>query len=429
MNARIAALALAALFTPFSTFAAQDLLATYRQAAQSDPELRSAQSGLEAARQANPQARAALLPQVSFSANVAANHSASHGGYDSSGYTLSLRQSLYNRKNRASLRSADADIAQSESDYTASVQDLIVRVSEAYFDILGANDNVEFVQAEKKAIARQLEQARKRFEVGLIAITDVHEAQAQYDLATASEITARNKVDSAKEALRQITGQTPESLAILKDSIQLDRPEPDRLEVWTQKALDNNPSLLALEYARNAAWANIEVQNSGFYPSIDLVGSHTHAWTDGGAVPGSSDDTKLALQLSLPIFEGHARNSRVAQAEHQYAAAEYDYDRQRRAIVRNVTDAFRNVGAQITRIRALEQALVSSRSALKATQAGFDVGTRTIVDVLDAQRNVYSAERDLKRARYDYLLSQLALLQAAGYVGEEHLTVINAWLG
>ena len=417
-----------ALLIPIAAPASQDLLETYRQAAQNDPELGAADAGLQAAREGRPQARSALLPKISATANVAGTHSAGYGGYDSRGFTVTVTQSLYDHKNQASLRAADADAARSESEYNAVAQDLILRVAQAYFDVLGATDSVEFVRAEKKAIARQLEQARKRFEVGLIAITDVHEAQAQYDLATASEITALNEVDSANEALRQITERTPEALAPLGETLVLSRPDPDDLGVWTERALENNPSLKALAYARDAAQEAIETAKATFYPSLSLVGSQTHTWANGGPGDGSNDDTKLALQLSAPIFEGFARGSQVSEAEFNYMAAEENYERERRAVVRAATDAFRGVGAQLARIKALEQALVSSRSALKATRAGFDVGTRTIVDVLDAERNMHSAVRDLKRARYDYILSQLTLFQAAGHVGEEHLTVINAWL-
>ena len=423
----IPALVLSALLSPLAC-ASQDLMETYRQAAQSDPELRAANAGLQAARESRPQARSALLPQVSLTAKIAENHSTSAGSFASNGYAINLSQSIYSYKNFATLRATDASIAQSESDYDATAQNLITRVAEAYFNVLAANDNVESVQAEKKAISRQLEQARKQFEVGLIAITDVHEAQAQYDLAVASEITALNEVDSANEALRQITGQKPGVLATLGEELKLSRPVPDDLDDWTQKALQHNPSLIALERAKDAARENIAVGKAEFYPDLSLVGSQTHAWNNGSVSPGSSEDTSLTLQLDVPIFEGFSRDSQVSKAEHDYRSAEENYERQRRAIVRNITDAFRNVGAQITRIKALEQALVSSRSALRATQAGFDVGTRTIVDVLNAQRSVYSAVRDLKRARYDYLLSQLSLRKESGEIHEQDLALINAWL-
>ncbi|MGB0722384.1 MAG: TolC family outer membrane protein [Gammaproteobacteria bacterium] len=418
-----------ALLTAFPTaFGAQNLLTTYEQAAASDPELRAAQASLQATRQNRPQARAALLPQISGSANITHNDTDNSGSFDSHGYSVSLSQSIYSYKNYASLHQVDAAIEQAVAEYDSTEQNLITRVASAYFDVLRAVDDLDFAVAEKKAISRQLEQATKRYEVGLIAITDVHEAQARYDLAVATEITAQNAVDSARAALRQITGVAPDALAPLGDGLALTRPEPAQLDHWTNIALDGNLSVKALEAAVEAARKSIEVEKADYLPSVALVGSHSYSDSNGGLRPGNSTDNSIGVQLTVPIYEGGLRGAQVSQAEYNLVAAEENYEKQRREVVRGTTDAYRGVLANVARVKALKQALVSNESALKATQAGFNVGTRTIVDVLNAQSNLHSAERDYKGSRYDYVLSLLQLKQATGSLSIDDIKTVNGWL-
>ncbi|MGB0712803.1 MAG: TolC family outer membrane protein [Gammaproteobacteria bacterium] len=424
----VSALGLALILGSPASFSAQNLLTTYEQAASSDPDLRAARASLESTRQNRPQARGALFPQISGSANVTHNDTDAGGSFNSHGYSVSLSQSIYSYKNYATLHQVDAAIDQAVAQYDSTAQNLISRVATAYFDVLRAKDDLDFAIAEKKAISRQLEQATKRYEVGLIAITDVHEAQARFDLAVATEITAQNAVDSARAALRQITGVSPDALSPLGDGLTLSNPEPAQLDHWTGLAVDGNLDVKALQAAVEAARKTIEVEKADYLPSVALVGSHSYSDRDGGTNPGNSTDNSIALQLTVPIYEGGVRGAQVSQAEYDLVAAEENYEKQRREVVRGTTDAYRGVLANVARVKALKQALVSNESALKATQAGFNVGTRTIVDVLNAQSNLHSAERDYKGSRYDYVLSLLQLKQAVGSLSVDDIKSVNDWL-
>ncbi|MGB1110910.1 MAG: TolC family outer membrane protein [Gammaproteobacteria bacterium] len=407
---------------------AEDLLEVYQLAVGSDPQLRQAAASRLSTAEARPQAKSALYPQISASANSTWNETGSVASFNNKGYSLSLTQAIYNHQTYANLRAADAQIAQSEATYKATEQDLIVRVATAYFDLLGAGDDLEFARAEKKAISRQLEQAQKRFEVGLIAITDVHEAQARFDLSTSQEISAINGVDSAREALAEITGQAHEQLSTLGNGMQLVSPDPQDLNEWTAQAEQTNFSLAASRSGASAAQESIAIQKADRYPTVSLVGSHGHTESNGGTSRGNRDSNSIALQVSVPLFTGGLTSANVRQAEYDYTAALESLEQTRRSVVRQTRDAYRGVEAGIAQVKALEQALVSNESAVKATKAGFDVGTRTIVDVLDAQRGLYDAIRDLKRAKYDYIVATLQLKQAAGSLNVADLDAVNGWL-
>lgn len=388
----------------------------YELAQRSDPTLRAAEAALEAAREAEAQARGRLFPDVTLAGNVTETRQEGQS-FDSNGYSLTLTQPLYRRDRLAGRDQSAFGTRQAEARYLSAQQELIVRLASRYFDVLGAKDDLQFALAELKAIERQLEQTKQRFEVGLIAITDVHEAQARFDLTVAQEIVARNQLASAREGLREVTGEYHRELKGLAAGLPLLRPDPEDIEQWAESAREGNPGVVAAREAAEVARQNVEVQRSGHYPSVDVVADYSFSDVGGGFFGARElDETSLSLQLSLPLYRGGQTTAATNEARHLHRQALEDLERERRAVERETRGAYLNVLAAISEVRALEQALVSSRSALEATEAGFEVGTRTIVDVLDAQRDVFRAQRNLARSRYIYILNTLRLKAAAGTV-------------
>jgi len=415
--------------------AADDLMGLYGLAQQRDPGLRAAAAGLEATKEVKPQAMAGLLPQIGAGATTHYTDVNVHGRSagvvdgDYTGYDVgvSLVQPLYRRDRLMRLEQADWVVEQADAEYTGAVQDLALRVSEAYFGVLGAQEGLVFAQAEKTAIKHQLNQAQQRFEVGLIAITGVHEAQARYDNSVAQEIVAQNNLDAAWEALREIIGDRPEQLAALIDELPLEPPSPADIDQWSSMALANNPGVQAASYATQVAQKEIDAQYSGHFPTLDLVGSYGTA--DNDDEDGFRSDTaRIALELNVPIYTGGAVSSQTREARQRLTQAQEVLDQRRRAVDRQVRDAYRTVHASISAVEALKAGKVSAASALEATEAGFDVGTRTMVDVLDAQRDFYRAERDYATARYTYVLQSLRLKRAAGMLADADLAKVNTWL-
>ena len=413
--------------------ATEGVLDIYRLATENDPGLKAADASRLAARETLPQARALLLPAVNLGADATRTWLNVHDGPDSSfnstGYTLSLSQPLYHRDYFVQLRQADSQVQQAETTYAAAAQSVITQVAEAYFNVLAAVDNLGFARAEKEAIGRQLEQTKQRFEVGLIAITDVHEAQARHDLAAAQEIAAINQVDLSREALRELTGVLHDDIAPLGEKLPLVKPEPADLEQWVRAAEQNNLQLIAAQQGLAIAREEIKRQESGHYPTLDLVGTHAYS-NAGGGLTGKRefDNTAIGVQFNLPLYLGGAVSSRTRQAQHQYQAASDNLEAQRRSTSRTTRDAYLSVIAGISQVNALNQAVISNQSALEATEAGFEVGTRTIVDVLNAQQDLFGAQRDYSRARYDYIVNSLRLKQAAGSLSEEDLAQVDTWL-
>jgi outer membrane protein len=430
---------------------AADLMTFYQLAEAHDPQIRAATANYLAEQQVVPQTRSVLLPQISGSArtsestndNVVVNGVPRDiGDSESFNWSLDLSQSIYDHGRWQRLRQANALAAGAEADYIAAQQELILRVAEAYFNVLAAQDTLEFAEAETKAVGQQLEQAKQRFEVGLIAITDVKESQAQYDQAVASEIAARNALSASREALWALTSKYPEDLAELMEDIPLRSPEPDVKEEWVDKALAENLSLLAAQFQHRAAQLEISAQRSGHYPSLTLTASHGYTEsedelffggvpTDGG-VPTSGrnerETTTVGINLSVPIFSGGGIRAQVKEAVYRRDAARENEEAVRRLVIQQTRNAYQNVIADISRVKALQQALISSEAAYRATEAGFEVGTRNAVEVLLSLRNTFSARRDYAQARYDYLLDTLRLKQSAGSLGVADLQAINRLL-
>jgi outer membrane protein len=411
--------------------AADDLLSVYELALQADPEYQAAIAAHQAALEVAPQSRAALLPSIGISGLLSRDRFDPRNEGDTSyatnqTYSVGLRQAIYQRASLLQLEQADSSIAQADAQLSAAQQDLLLRVTTRYFLVLGALDNLEFVQADKAAIGRTLEQAQKRFEVGLAAITDTLEAQARYDIAVSDEINAEKLLDDAREALREVTGELPVDPEILQSEIPLLKPDPADQDEWVTAAIDQNPLLLAAIAATQVAKQEIQVQNSGHYPSLDLTADYSYRDTQfGGFSALERNDSAIGLELTVPIYQGGLITSRTRQSRYTYTQTREEQEKQLRSTERSARDTYRGVISGISKVEALQNAVISNEKAVEAAEAGFQVGTRSIVDVLDAQRELLRARRDYARSRYDYLLDTLRLKQAAGILSETDLAQIN----
>ncbi|MDJ0738677.1 MAG: TolC family outer membrane protein [Gammaproteobacteria bacterium] len=414
---------------------AADLTEAYRLASVNDPALRAARATRDANFEAQPIARAQLLPNVALTGDATFTHqdvNSSPAGsfnddFSSGNAAVQVTQPLYRKDRQIRLEQAEVQVEQATVDFNIAEQDLILRTAQAYFGVLSATDTLAFAEAEKKAIARQLDQAKQRFEVGLIAITGVHEAQARFDQARADEILARTNLDNAIEALREITFEPADPLSRLKAKIPLNAPQPASLDEWTELALRNNPGIVSARFDADIARKQIRLADAGDSPALDLVGSY--GITGSSADAGTDANTAaIGLQLSMPLYTGGGVAASTRQARFQFEAAQEVLEQRRRAVQTQVRNAYRGVVSSISRVAALAAAQVSAKSALDATEAGFEVGTRTLVDVLDGQRDLFRARRDFAQSRYDYILNTLALFQAAGTLSQEDVDTVNGWL-
>lgn len=407
---------------------ADDLLQIYQQALTSDPVALQAKAQRDALYEQIQEQRAPLLPTIS--ANIGYDKAWNDPSADSSGIVggVSLKQVIYDHSAWVGLSLAEKAASQADSAYASSLQSLIIRVTTAYFDVLTAKDNYEFQGSEKRAIERQLEQTKQRFAVGLTAITDVHEAQAQYDLANATEILAENTLANSYEALREITGIDHKSINILDTNRFSASPVAPAMSTdWIKMAETNNVDLMTTRIGKDIAEETITLYKAGHMPSLSLDAGYRKGIEQetGGINTPDFDNGTLGVTLSIPIFEGFKVTSQVNQAQYQYVEASEKLEQTHRKVVKDVRNNFNNVGASISSIRAYEQSVISSESALKATQAGFEVGTRTIVDVLNRTRDLYDSKRKLSDARYGYINSIIALKQAAGTLNEDDVSAIN----
>ena len=459
---------IAALGTP-ALVSAATLLEVYQQALQSDPRIHEAEARRLAALEAQPQARGVLLPQINFDAGWEKSESEGSGvqnqivfeeqppGSDiqvpvglfpfpfqldseqeETTWQFSLRQTIFRWDQIVNLRRADKTVARAEADREAAQQDLIVRVTEAYFNVLGAEDRLLAIHADRQAIARQLEQAKQRFEVGLIAITDVQESQAAYDQSVANEIAAKRSLATARYFLSEITGEPVGALSAPSENLPLRTPDPASEQAWLDLAMTQNLALVSSRLEERLAKDEISFRKNGHYPTVELVAGTGNRNIDGsqetftefGIADFNSDidNRSIGIQFNFPIFAGGAVSSRVQEAVYLHRAAREQLQRVTRETDRATRDSYLGVLAEISRVKALEQAVASARTALDATQAGFDVGTRTIVDVLLSQRNLYQSITNYYQARYDYLLNAMRLRQAAGMLQVQDLETLEPFL-
>ena len=443
MKKTITALLIGLAYTASSSLAnAEDLLSVYQQAQGNDPVVLKAHAQLLATEEGIEQARSVLLPQINASASYTDSKNeifntvtgeVNDFNNENFSYGASLSMELYRHSTWLNLANAKKLAHQSDIAYQSAKQELIVRVTSAYFNVLSAKDDLEFAIAEKAAIERQLEQTKQRFSVGLTAVTDVHEAQAQYDNAVTEQIRAENNVFNAEEALRVITNIYPRDLNILNtERFATSRPYPDSANEWQQTAEAKNLDLIAQKINMDIAKENINIARSGHYPSLDLNGNLSSSNDNRSQLPGvnppSLDSHSIGITLTVPIYSGGSISSSVRQAQSNYVAASQDMEQSYRNVVRNTRNAYNTVIAAVSAIKSLEQSVVSAQSALKATEAGFEVGTRTIVDVLNSTRNLYNAKRNLSSTRYDYIQNVLALKRAGGTITEQDLKDINQGL-
>jgi outer membrane protein len=468
MKIRSFALQLAICTALFSAAAAQasDLAEVYARALQNDPQIREAEANRLATLESKPQALAALLPQLSAGAgydrrktNGTTPYSAATDTGDivtfvgtsdvdskTNSWDVTLRQSIFRWENWVVLGQADKQVAQAEVDYQAAQQDLILRTSESYFNVLAAKDTLTAAEATYDALGRQLEQADKRFEVGLIAVTDVQEAKAAYDSATAALIQAKRNLATQLEFLRELTGDTFDTLNGPGENLPLSAPDPASEEDWVKLAMDQNLQLNSSRIAAEISRDDIRLQRGGHYPSVDLVlsrgnqdrsGNSRYSFTDPSTgneslsvspLTSNTDDTTLGIQLTVPIYSGGATSSRVRQAEYRHRAARERLERTARATERETRDAYLGVMSEMSRVQALKQAVESATVALQATEAGYEVGTRTTVDVLDGRRRLFEAETNYARSRYDYLINVLRLKLAAGALDPQQVADLNGKL-
>jgi len=410
---------------------AANLQNVYQLALKKDPQVLRAAAQSNAAKASIDISKSNFLPDIGFSSKVNKGRERIAGVTSAVGtsYTnqITLQQTIFNWADWANLSTAEKQALQSQTNYNATLQSLIVRVSTAYFNVLSADDDLTFVVAEKRAVERQLEQTKQRFAVGLTAITDVHEAQAQYDSVVAREISTTNALENAKEALQEITGEYHSKLAPLNTSnFEPVAPQPATAADWVALAEENNLDLkvrkLALEIAQN----DIDVADAGHYPTVVMEAAKTIGDSSDSF---QRDSDSLGVTLRVPIYSGGATSATQEVRRANYVATSEDLELGHRSVMRQTRSFYNNVGAAIAGIKALEQAVISAESALKATEAGFEVGTRTIVDVLISTRNLFDARRNLTKARYDYILAVLSLKQAAGTLTEADLDIVNRSLG
>ncbi|GAA61099.1 outer membrane channel protein TolC [Pseudoalteromonas sp. BSi20652] len=423
---------------------AEDLLQVFEIATANDPTVLKAKAQADAQSYQSDLAMSALLPQIALTASYTKSDSTSYQSVgdlasqvkvesdtDQFSRGVSLSQTLFDLGAWNTLDIADKQALQASGLYDAAKQNLIVRVAEGYFNVLSASDNLEFVEAEKRAIERQLEQTKQRYAVGLTAITDVHEAQAQFDNSVAQEIIASNAVETAREQLREITGKYHEKLNFLNtDTFSTTKPTK-RSSDFVKVAEDKNINLQVSKVTVDIAKDQIELAKAGHYPKLTLSASYGDSLTDTQRNGANFDDqprtdsSSVGLNFSVPLYSGGATVAATNQARAFYVSASQDYETNYRAVTRTVITSYNQVVSDIATYKALEQAVVSAQSALKATEAGFEVGTRTIVDVLVSTQNLYNAKRNLADVRYRYVLSTLRLKQAAGTLTSEDLVAIN----
>lgn len=435
---------IAAAFFVTSPVFAVDLVGVHDLAVKNDPQLQAAAFRREATGENKRQAWSNLLPSLNGSASMnwgdnevsVAGTTVSDSDIDNESYGLSLRQSLYAQSNYETLDIARGQVSQADALYNLAYQDFLVRVAGGYFGVLTAQDGVIFAEAEERALQRQFEQAEQRFEVGLTAVTDVHEARASYDNARARAIVSKNRLADAKEALYELTGQYFDDIDPLQEVLPLVKPLPESPSEWVDIAMQYNPSVISAQMGVEIADSTVKLQRSGHYPTLDLIGRYTnftnnnYTLTDDFQNPIAnaeitSEDTQIGLQLSVPIYQGGVVSSRTRQARYLLNAVNEDLDQQQKAVVRATNNAFRAVIAGIEQVGAFGQAMISAESALEATQAGFEVGTRTIVDVLIAQQRYFQAQRDNSLARHTYIVDHLRLKAAAGVLEEADLHKVN----
>jgi len=423
------------LTSAFLTLNAQaaDLIQVYQQAMANDATYASARSAVAAGREATTQGRSGLLPNIQASGQNLRNTGNSNslllgtqnGDNHSNAYTVSLSQPLFNWGAWQTYQQSKLIQAASEATFSQARQDLIVRVAQAYFDVLTAQDNLTSTQAQKVATTEQLASAKRNFEVGTQTITDTHEAQAAYDLVVAQEYAAINDLDNKRAALQVIIGDVPKDLATLRTGVTLSAPEPAAVEPWVSSAETQNFSVIGAQLSLEIAKREIERNRANHMPTASLTASSSHQYQTGS---GSLDNKAIGVSWSVPIFSGFAVTSKVRETIALEDKARNDLEATKRFASQSARQAFLGLNSGLAQVKALEAAEVSSKSSLDSNKLGYQVGVRINIDVLNAQKLLYSTQRDLSKARYDTIMNGLRLKAAAGTLKEDDLGPINALL-
>jgi outer membrane protein len=420
---------------------AADLEQVYRDALSYDATLAAARASLEAGREKLPQGRAGLLPSLSLSGNTNWNdaelkHYNVSRGYNSNGWQVQLTQPLFRWQNWVQYKQGELQVAVAEAQYQLARQDLTLRASQAYFDVLTAQDALAAATALHEANVQQLALAKKSFEVGTVTITDVHEAQSRSDLSSAQMIAADSDLAVKRHALLVLTGKEPDALKGLRKGVALARPEPGDIQSWVTAAEGNGLAVQAAQISAEVAGREVERNRAAHLPTVDLVASYGNAVSSTAPISQSSsgvfrtdtDTAVVGVQVALPLFQGGAVNSRVREASALRDKANSDVDFARRTSAQNARQSYLGVTSGLAQVKAYEAAQVSSTSALDANKLGYEVGVRINIDVLNAQSQLYDTRQKLSKARYDTLMAQLKLKAAAGSLGEEDIKAINALL-
>jgi len=421
---------------------AENLLQVYQQARLSNPDLRKSAADRDAAFEKINEARSPLLPQL----GLGADYTYSNGFRDSNGLdtkatsgSLQLTQTIFDMSKWRALTLQEKSAGIQDVTWQADQQTLILNTATAYFNVLSAIDALSYTEAQKQAIYRQLDQTTQRFNVGLVAITDVQNARSQYDTVLANEVTARNNLDNAVESLRQVTGNYyPELASLNVDNFKTTRPQA--VNNLLKEAENRNLTLLQARLNQDLAREQIRLAQDGHLPTLNLTastsvsntsysGSRTRGVNGTQYEDNDAGQNQVGLNFSLPIYQGGQVNSQVKQAQYNFVGSSEQLESAHRSVVQNVRSSFNNINASISSINAYKQAVVSAQSSLDASEAGYSVGTRTIVDVLDATTTLYNAKQQLSSARYNYLINQLNVKSALGTLNEQDLASLNGALG
>jgi outer membrane protein len=421
----------AALVAPVAS--AANVSEVYRDALAFDAQYASAKAAYQAAEEKIPQARAGLLPNVSATASLthaqAQTTFPSNFSFNSTSWGVSATQPIFRKQNWVVADEADAQVKAAQAELQTASQDLLLRTANAYFGVLQAQDNVEFVRAQQAAISEQLASAKRNFEVGTATITDTNEAQARFDLAAAQEIAAFNALEVSKRALFKLTGVNYERLSPLASGAIQKPADLGSLENWMGRAGDGNLTIIAQRYLKAAADSEVERNRAGHYPTLDLVASYNDSGNQSfGFLLLDVKSTAIGLQLGIPIYQGGLVSSGVRQAIANQEKARQDLANAQRDASLQTSQAYLNVINGAAQVKALEQALVSSQTSLDSTRLGMEVGVRTNIDVLNAQQQVYSTKKDLAAARYNYLLDTLSLKAAVGALSDPDLADLDHYL-
>jgi outer membrane protein len=431
--------ALVALAALPAAVSAEDLLQVYRDAQRYDAVYAAARYNLDAGREKLPQGRALILPALNLSANttrqrieVESRDEAASPSFtrtpSSSGYTLTFSQPIYRPQNWMQYRQAEYQVRQAEATFGQAGQDLIIRVAQAYFDVLAAQDTLALVRAQKAAISEQLAQAKRNFEVGTATITDTHEAQARFDLVNAQEIAAQNDLENRRRALQLLTGKEYSDLKPLHGGVKLAPPNPSDMESWVDLAERQSYPVQIQDAVAQIAALEARRASAGHLPTLDVVATHGQTGASASTETSVGRDTTattLGLQFALPLFQGGAISSREREAAALSLRTKEDFENARRTAALTARQTYLAVSNGIAQVGALEQALVSSQSALDSNKLGYEVGVRINIDVLNAQQQLFSTKRDLALARYNTITNHLRLKAAAGSLREEDLEEVN----